>query len=70
MCQIPCNSLIAIASKRVWIARVNDPDVMIREAAVELRILDLGHVARDAMFGAHRASGKLSGLGATRAVDG
>jgi hypothetical protein len=55
---------------RVWIARANDSDVMIREAAVELRILVLGHVARDAVFGAHRASGRFVGLWTMPAVDG
>ncbi len=43
---------------------------MIREATVELRILVLGHVARDAVFGAHRASRRFAGLRTMRAVDG
>jgi hypothetical protein len=56
--------------KRILIAEANDPDVMIREAAVELRILVLGHVTGDAVFVAHRASQWFAGLGIMRAVDG
>ena len=61
---------IDVTLKRVWVAGANDPDVMIREAAVELRILVLGHVTLDAVFGAHPAGGRFAGLGTMRTVDG
>lgn len=58
--------LSSLASLRIRITRTNNPDVVVREAAVELRILVFRHVAGDAascIYRARRWSGTRSTLG-------